>query len=147
MSVLSPGSKPTNEGVLKVINLIDDKSCNMHDFAIGQKTDIDKFCSELSEHGKDWMQPPKGVPNVKLYPAWKKIETFINDKYKRLPRDEREVFRQWLQMQLGIASSLYQHLEEVDRDMLAKRPQRRTIAGQDKMAVKKITEHPPEQAV
>jgi hypothetical protein len=145
--LLPPGSRPTDEGVLKAMNLIDGKSCNMHDFTIIQKIDANTFWSDLPDHSKDWMRPPKVLPHVKLYPAWKQINTFINEKYKKLPTDEREVFKEWLKMQLGIASSLYKHLEEVDQEVPAKRTHRKKIAGEDKVAVQKITEHSPGQAV
>jgi hypothetical protein len=145
--LLPPGSRPTDEGVLKVMNLIDSKSCILHDFTNIQKIQADTFWSDLPDHNKDSIQLPKVLPHVKLYPAWKQIETFINDKYRRLHQDQREFFKEWLQMQLGIATSLYKHLEEVDQEMPAERTHRKKTAVQDKMAVQIITEHPPEQAV
>ena len=130
-----PDYKPSLEEAVIAINLADAKSCMLHDFTVAQKIDIDGFWDELHKRDNKYLPPQEGPQEhiiiVPLNPSWKKIEEFILHKYKRLCKEKKLEFREWLQMQATRAYTLVQLTQDVDKGLSVKRSHPKMITGQD----------------
>jgi hypothetical protein len=138
------GTEFNEEKVISTIAMVDDKPCMLHDFNDAQKVDIDSFWDELHGQDNQYLPPRESAREriviVELNPAWKKIEYFINYRYKRLHKEKREEFRQWLQMQKERISVLYQISEDAEENILATRARPKKIGVKGNTAVQKVTD-------
>jgi hypothetical protein len=143
------GTEFSEGKVISTIAMVDDEPCILHDFNNAQKVDIDSFWDELHGQDNQYLPPPEKARDriviVELNPSWKKIEYFINFRYKRLRKEKREEFRQWLKMQADRATVLYQISEEVEANVLTGKSRTKMLPGQSPTQVQIIADKTTDQ--